>query len=116
MKNQPQPVLRPTIKTVIGVLCRIRQTSPLEHFHKFCSQAGEARKEAIFLIFGFVSAQSQAAAGILLRQSLAKNPRSTWLQYFFKYSKLFFKDQFISLAAEFKQPIAPRAPFRKIFF
>jgi hypothetical protein len=32
-------------------------------------------KEAVFLIFGFVSAQSQATAGMLLRQSLAKKPK-----------------------------------------
>jgi len=30
---------------------------------------------AVFLGFGFVSAQSQAAAGMLLRQSLAKTPK-----------------------------------------
>jgi hypothetical protein len=47
----------------------------LEHFHKFCSHAGEERRGAVFLIFGFVSAQSQAAAGMLLRQSLAKKPK-----------------------------------------
>jgi hypothetical protein len=47
----------------------------LEHFHQFCSHAGEEKREAVFLIFGFVSAQSQAAAGMLLRQSLAKKPK-----------------------------------------
>jgi hypothetical protein len=47
----------------------------LEHFHQFCSHAGEARRGAVFLIFGFVSAQSQAAAGMLLGQSLAKKPK-----------------------------------------
>jgi hypothetical protein len=31
--------------------------------------------EAVFLGFGFVSAQSQAAAGMLFRQSLAKTPK-----------------------------------------
>jgi hypothetical protein len=30
---------------------------------------------AVFLGFGFVLAQSQAAAGMLLRQSLAKTPK-----------------------------------------
>jgi hypothetical protein len=48
----------------------------LEHFHQFCSQAGEEKRQAVFLIFGFVSAQSQAAAGMLLRQSLAKKPKT----------------------------------------
>jgi hypothetical protein len=33
--------------------------------------------EAVFLGFGFVSAQSQAAAGMLLRQSLAKTQKSS---------------------------------------
>jgi hypothetical protein len=32
--------------------------------------------EAVFLGFGFVSAQLQAAAGMLLRQSLAKTQKS----------------------------------------
>ena len=62
----------------------------LEHFQKYCSHVGEERREAVFLVFGFVFAQSQAASGMLLRSSLAKktkNPRSTWLQYFFKRSK-----------------------------
>jgi hypothetical protein len=31
---------------------------------------------AVFLAFGFVSAQSQAAAGMLLPQSLAKKPKT----------------------------------------
>jgi hypothetical protein len=59
------------------------QSFVLEHFHKFCSHAGEKRRQAVFLIFGFVSApafaesygvagESQAAAGMLLRQNLAK--------------------------------------------
>jgi len=34
-------------------------------------------KEAVFLGFGFVSAQSQATAGMLLRQSLAKTQKSS---------------------------------------
>jgi hypothetical protein len=52
-----------------------RRIGQLEHFHQFCSDAGEERREVVFLIFGFVSAQSQAAAGMLLRQSLAKKPK-----------------------------------------
>jgi hypothetical protein len=31
----------------------------------------------VFLIFGFVSAQSQVAADMLLRQNLAKNQKSS---------------------------------------
>jgi hypothetical protein len=61
----------------------------LEHFHKYCSHAGEERREAVFLVFGFVSAQSQATAGMLLRQSLAKKSKILaphWLHYFFKRS------------------------------
>jgi hypothetical protein len=61
----------------------------LEHFHKYCSHAGEERKEAVFLVFGFVSARSQAAAGMLLCQSLAKKSKilaPQWLEYFFKRS------------------------------
>jgi hypothetical protein len=34
-------------------------------------------QEAVFLGFGFVSAQSQAAAGMLLRQNLAKTQKSS---------------------------------------
>jgi hypothetical protein len=33
------------------------------------------KHEAVFLGFGFVSAQSQVAANLLLRQSLAKTPK-----------------------------------------
>jgi hypothetical protein len=42
---------------------------------KYCSHpAGNIWKRA-FWCFGFVSAQSQAAVGMLLRQSLAKTPK-----------------------------------------
>jgi hypothetical protein len=34
-------------------------------------------EKAVFLAFGFVSAQLQAAAGMLLRQSLAKTQKSS---------------------------------------
>jgi hypothetical protein len=37
----------------------------------------EIVNEAVFLIFSFVSAPSQAAADMLLRQSLAKNQKSS---------------------------------------
>jgi hypothetical protein len=44
----------------------------LEHSQKYCSPVDKKKNEAVFLDFGFVSAQSQAAAGMLPRQSLAK--------------------------------------------
>jgi hypothetical protein len=46
-----------------------------EQFQKNCSHTGGKRGEAVFLGFGFVLAQSQATAGMLLRQSLAKTPK-----------------------------------------
>ena len=51
------------------------QMMTLEHFHKYCSHAVRRVEEAVFLGFGFVLAQSQAATGMLLRQSLAKTPK-----------------------------------------
>jgi hypothetical protein len=50
-------------------------SSPLEHFHQYCSPAVGKDEGAVFLGFGFVLAQSQAAAGMLLGQSLAKTPK-----------------------------------------
>jgi hypothetical protein len=47
----------------------------LEHFQKYCSHAVGKDGKAVFLGLGFVSAQSQAAAGMLLRQSLAQTPK-----------------------------------------
>ena len=47
----------------------------LEHFHKYCSHAVGKDEGAVFSGFGFVLAQSQAAGGMLLRQSLAKTPK-----------------------------------------
>jgi len=49
----------------------------LERFKKYRSHSVEWNEEAVFLIFGFVSAQLQAAAGMRLRQSLAKNQKSS---------------------------------------
>jgi hypothetical protein len=49
----------------------------LEPLKKSCSHAVEIVIGAVFLIFGFVSAQSQVAADTLLRQSLAKNQKSS---------------------------------------
>jgi hypothetical protein len=45
-------------------LCGARHNG---YFHKCCRDA-----EAVFLAFGFVSARSQAAAGMLPRQNFAK--------------------------------------------
>src|SRR6476469_8995460 len=49
----------------------------LEHFQKCCSHSGQLCKAAVFLGFGFVSAQSQGFANLLLRQSLAKPQKSS---------------------------------------
>jgi hypothetical protein len=49
----------------------------LEHFHKYYSHSVGKNKEAVFLGFRFVSAQSQATVGMLLRQSLAKTQKSS---------------------------------------
>jgi len=40
----------------------------LEHFHKCCSGADSGVREAVFLTFDFVLAQSQGYANLLLRQ------------------------------------------------
>jgi hypothetical protein len=60
-----------------------------EHFRKNSSHA-EEKKPAVLLGFGFVFAQSQAAAGMFIRSSLAKNPKflaAAWLLFFFKRSQ-----------------------------
>jgi hypothetical protein len=49
----------------------------LERLKKNCSQAVGEKRGAVFLSFGIVSAQSQAHAGMLLRQSLAKTQKSS---------------------------------------
>jgi hypothetical protein len=48
----------------------------LEHFHQSCSAALRTLREAVFLVFGGVSAQLQVGADMRLRQSLAKKPKS----------------------------------------
>jgi hypothetical protein len=67
----------------------------LEHFQKYYSHPVEEAEAAVLLGFGFVFAQSQAAAGMLLR-SASPNMRA-WppkflaaerLQFFFKRSEL----------------------------
>jgi Uncharacterized alpha/beta hydrolase domain (DUF2235) len=48
----------------------------LERFKKYCSHSIVKSQKAVFLGFGFVSAQPQSAAGMLLRRSLAKTQKS----------------------------------------
>jgi hypothetical protein len=49
----------------------------LERFKKYRSHSAERDKGAVLLDFGFVSAQLQAAKGMLLRQILAKTQKSS---------------------------------------
>jgi hypothetical protein len=46
-----------------------------ERFKKYCSHSASWTEGAVFLGFGFVLAQSQAVAGVPLRQSLAKTQK-----------------------------------------
>jgi len=48
-----------------------------EHFQKYCSHPAVMEQGTVFLSFGFVSAQSQGFANLLLRQSLAKTQKSS---------------------------------------
>jgi hypothetical protein len=63
-----------------------KRTIFLERFKKYCSHPVEWRMKPDLLAFGFVSAQSQVYADMLLRQSLAKsqNPRLRMTTLFFK--------------------------------
>jgi len=47
----------------------------LEHYQKYCSHTEGWGGEAVFLGFGFVLAQSQAAAGMLLSPKPRRNPK-----------------------------------------
>jgi hypothetical protein len=49
-----------------------------EHFQQSCSDELILRT-AVFLVFGFVSTQSQGFSNLLLHQSLAKNQKSSLL-------------------------------------
>jgi hypothetical protein len=53
------------------------RSSGLERFKNYCSHSASWTEGAFFLGFGLVLAQSQAAAGMLLRQSLAKTQKSS---------------------------------------
>jgi hypothetical protein len=48
-----------------------------ERLRKYCSHSVKGMEGAVFLVFGFVSAQSQGFANLLLRRSLAKNQKSS---------------------------------------
>jgi len=49
----------------------------LERLKKYCSHSAKGIERAVFLIFGFVSAQLQGLLNLLLRRSLAKNQKSS---------------------------------------
>jgi hypothetical protein len=46
-----------------------------EHIHKYCSHAVGKDEGAVFLGFGFVLAQSQAAAGMLPHSASPRTPK-----------------------------------------
>ena len=49
----------------------------LERFKKYCSHSALKNENAVFLVFGFVLTQLQGFANLRLRQSLAKNQKSS---------------------------------------
>jgi hypothetical protein len=49
--------------------------SCFEQIKKYCSHSAGKNKAAVFLGFGFVSAQLQGSLNLRLRQSLAKTPK-----------------------------------------
>src|SRR5450756_3109792 len=61
----------------------------LEHFHKCCSATDSGVREAVFLTFDFVSAQSQGwqTCSFAEASSKVKNPRSVALHHFCQCSK-----------------------------
>jgi hypothetical protein len=63
----------------------------LEHFHKCCSAADSGVREAVFLTFDFVSAQSQGlqTCSFAKASSKVKNPRSAPLHHFCQCSSVF---------------------------
>jgi hypothetical protein len=54
---------------------RNRRKLNLEHFHQICSGELKADWTAVFLVFGFVSAQLQVVSNLRLRRSLAKTQK-----------------------------------------
>ena len=63
---------------------------PLERFKKYCSRLVVGEERAVFLSFGFVSAQSQGFQTYSFAEASPKpkNPRSKRLQYFLKRSRI----------------------------
>ena len=49
----------------------------LERLKKYCSHSAKGIGRAVFLVFGFVSAQSQGFSNLLFHRSLAKNQKSS---------------------------------------
>jgi len=52
-----------------------KKVQGLERLKKYCSHSVRKNKAAVFLGFGFVSAQLQGYSNLRLRQSLAKTPK-----------------------------------------
>jgi hypothetical protein len=61
----------------------------LEHFHKNCSHAvGKIKERSFWVLASFwLSHRPQRACSLTQPCQNTKNPRSAWLQYFFKRSK-----------------------------
>jgi hypothetical protein len=49
----------------------------LERLKEYCSHSAKGIGRAVFLVFGFVSAQLQGLSNLRLRRSLAKNQKSS---------------------------------------
>jgi hypothetical protein len=54
-----------------------REIGGLEHFHKYCSHVVGKDEGTVFFGFGFVLAQSQAAAGMLPHSASPKHQKSS---------------------------------------
>jgi hypothetical protein len=60
-----------------GSIAGLGGRPPLERLKQYCSHSDLIREDAVFLVFGFVLAQLQGFSNLLLRQSLAKNQKSS---------------------------------------
>jgi hypothetical protein len=58
-------------------MVKAKRTGARERLKKYCSHSEKWNGKAVFLVFGFVSAQLQGFANLRLRQSLAKNQKSS---------------------------------------
>jgi hypothetical protein len=65
------------VRAVAGGRWQAATVEDLEHFQKNCSHAAGKLERAVFLGFGFVSAQLQGFTNLRLRQSLAKTQKSS---------------------------------------